>query len=85
MATQPSYPNLRYHIPSYCLIYHYDVDLFFSVVLKVPLFSAGSPEKKEYSPSANSASEAGGEKHPLTYSQSNAGTIPCCGKSKGII
>ena len=48
MTTQPSYPNLRYYIPSYCLIYHYGVDLFFSGL---------SPEKKKYSPFANSASQ----------------------------
>ena len=49
MATQPSYPNLRYYIPSYCLIYHYGVDLFFSGL---------SAEKKTYVPSANSATLA---------------------------
>ncbi len=49
MATQPSYPNLRYYMPSYCLIYHYGVDLFSSAL---------SAEKKKYSPSANSASLA---------------------------
>jgi hypothetical protein len=49
MATQPSYPNLRYYIPSYCLIYLYGADLFFSGL---------SPEKKKYFLSANSASRA---------------------------
>jgi len=42
-------PNLLYYIPSYCLIYHYSVDLFFSGL---------SAEKKIFVLSANSASRA---------------------------
>ncbi len=48
MATRPSYPNLRFYILKYCLIYYYGVDLFFPGL---------STEKKKYPPSANSASQ----------------------------
>ena len=33
LATQLSYPNLRYYMPGYCLIYHYGIDVFFFGVL----------------------------------------------------
>ena len=67
---------------SYYLDRYYAVDLFFSVVLKVPLFSAGSAEKKTYFLSLRGggcelcvSSETGGEKHFRIYPYSPAPTV----------
>ena len=66
MATQPSYPNLRYYMPSYCLIYHYGVDLFFSGL---------SAEKKKFFSLRLESRRWRDEKHSLTYPPNKAGTI----------
>jgi hypothetical protein len=64
-------------MPSYCLIYHYGVDFFLPSQQKRKNIPPCGLCAYPVAPGDGTGvpSEAGGEKHPFTHPQSNAGII----------